>query len=418
MHDGGKILELLGRSSADYTLPQSFYSDPEIYEFDLSAVFARSWLMVGFEAELAEPGSYLALSIGPNPVVVVRGRDGVIRAFHNTCRHRGAQICADGHGRQSKLVCPYHKWTYELDGRLIGAARMSSDFRVKDHGLRALEVELLAGCVYVALTDEAPDFRPFRAAVEPLLAPYRMTEAKVAFESTLLERANWKLVMENARECYHCAACHPELSRSYPAMVGRDYGESESAREFASRMSQLGLSAAPVEGAWWHAERYALNPGMESISRDGKPVVARRLGEIEARGTGALWWAIEPNNFCHAFSDYAFMFSAIPVGPQETRVVSKWLVHKDAVEGVDYSVDELIETWTKTNLQDRDLAENNQRGVNGLGYAPGPYSQEAEDFVIRFAQWYRDVVRAAAEAGRPASTSRMAPFDVGQQRRE
>ena len=105
--------------------------------------------------------------------------------------------------------------------------------------------------------------------------------------------------------------------------------------------------------------------------------------------------------FCHAFSDYAFMFSAIPVGPQETHIVSEWLVHKDAVEGVDYTIDTLIEAWTKTNLQDRDLAENNQRGVNGLGYRPGPYSQEAEDFVIRFGNWYWAAARHAAGTFQP-----------------
>ena len=400
MHDRARVLDLLGRSDCDHTLPQAFYTDPDIYDFDVSAVFTRSWLMVGFEAELPESGSYMALTVGRSPIIVVRDRDRIVRGFHNTCRHRGAQICADGHGRNARLVCPYHKWTYELDGRLIGAARMSSDFRLEDHSLRPLRVELLGGCIYVALSDDAPDFGPFRAAATPLFAPYRMTEAKLAFESVLIEKANWKLVMENARECYHCAAGHPELKRSYPVGVGRDFTDSEHWRGFADRMGRLGLSTTLVEGTWWHAERYPLNPGVESISMNGSAVVARRLIDIEAQELGALWWALEPNVFCHAFSDYAFMFSAIPVGPQETRVVSKWLVHKDAVEGVDFTVDRLIETWTKTNLQDRDLAENNQRGVNGLGYRPGPYSQEAEDFVIRFASWYRATALSAADGGK------------------
>jgi Rieske 2Fe-2S family protein len=400
MIDASRILGMLEHSTGATTLPQAFYTDADVYEFDVAAVFSRSWLMIGFEAELPETGSYLALSVGKNPVFVVRGRDGVIRGFHNTCRHRGAQICADGHGRQPRLVCPYHKWTYELDGRLIGAARMPEDFGLADHGLRALRVECLAGCLYIALGEGAPDFAPFRAAVAPLLAPYHMADAKVAFESTLIEKANWKLVMENARECYHCAACHPELKRTYPVMVGRDFGATDYNRQFADRMEKLGLAATPIEGSWWHAERYALNPGMESLSMDGKAVVKRRLIGMEGAGLGALWWATEPNNFCHAFSDYAFMFCAIPVGPQETRVVSKWLVHQDAVEGVDYTFESLTEAWTKTNLQDRDLAENNQRGVNGLGYTPGLYSPEAEDFVIRFGDWYRDAARSAARAMR------------------
>ena len=114
---------------------------------------------------------------------------------------------------------------------------------------------------------------------------------------------------------------------------------------------------------------------------DGKPVVSRRLIGVEEKEIGGLWWAIQPHSFCHALSDYAFMFSVIPVGPQETRVESKWVVHKDAVEGVDYTIESLTETWTKTNLQDRELAEKNQRGVNGIGYVPGPYSLD-EDFVV------------------------------------
>lgn len=392
------IAELLCGTKDGYTLPQPFYTDPEVFDFDLSAIFHRTWLMIGFEAELPEAGSLRAVAIGRSSVLLVRGRDGVLRAFHNACRHRGSQICAEGVGRSMRLICPYHKWTYELDGRLLAAARMPSDFRAEDHGLLPVRVETVAGCIYIALTSHAPEFNSFRTAVAPLLAPYRLSEAKVAFQSSLTEKANWKLVMENARECYHCAAAHPELKFSYPITYGAAVGEArlEHNRRFAARMERLGLSTAGVHGSWWYAERYPLNPGMESISMDGKPVVSRRLIGIGEQEIGGLWMAIEPNIFFHALSDYAFMFSAIPVGPQETRVDCTWLVHQEATEGVDYSVERLIETWTKTNLQDRDLAENNQRGVNGLGYVPGPYSLD-EDFVSRFGSWYRGRVRSAAE---------------------
>jgi len=394
MYEARKVLELLSGSDAGYTLPQPFYSDPDLFAFDMSEVFARSWLMIGFESELPEAGSYMAVSIGQNSVLLVRGRDGVIRGFHNTCRHRGSQLC----GRSAKLICPYHKWTYDLDGRLIGAARMPADFTPADHGLLPVRVELAAGCIYVALTGGAPDFAPFRAALVSRLGVYRLTDAKVAFQSTMMEKANWKLVMENARECYHCATSHPELKLAYPisygAAVGKDrldYNE-----RLAERVERLGLSTAEASGSWWHVERYPLNPGMESISTDGRPVVSRRLIEIDEKEIGGLWWAIQPHSFCHALSDYAFMFSVIPVGPQETRVESKWLVHKDAVEGVDYTIESLTDTWTKTNLQDRELAERNQRGVNGIGYVPGPYSLD-EDFVVWFAAWYRSMVLSAAE---------------------
>jgi Rieske 2Fe-2S family protein len=405
MYKSHQVLDLLSGSGAGHTLPQPFYTDPDLFDFDMSAVFGRSWLMIGFEVELPDAGSYMAVTIGQNSVIVVRGRDGVIRGFHNTCRHRGSQICADGLGRALKLMCPYHKWTYELDGRLIGAARMPSDFKSEEHGLLPVLVERVAGCLSLALTDAAPDFAPFRSGLASRLEPYRLADAKVAFRSTLTEKANWKLVMENARECYHCAASHPELKLSYPVSYGDAVGRDrvEYNRRLAARVEGLGLSTSAAVGSWWHVERYPLNPGMESISADGGAVVSRRLIELEEKEIGGLWWAIQPHSFCHALSDYAFMFSAIPVGPQETRVESKWLVHKDAVEGVDYTIETLIETWTKTNLQDRELAENNQRGVNGLGYVPGPYSLD-EDFVSRFGEWYRSMVRSAASANLGATS--------------
>jgi Rieske 2Fe-2S family protein len=272
MYEPHKVLDLLSGSNAGHTLPQPFYTDPDLFAFDMSAVFGRSWLMIGFEAELPEAGSHMAVTIGQNSVLLVRGRDGMIRGFHNTCRHRGSQICADGIGRALKLICPYHKWTYDLDGRLIGAARMPSDFRMEDHSLLPVRVERVAGCVYVALTHAAPDFAPFRTGLASRLDPYRLADAKVAFQSTLTEKANWKLVMENARECYHCAASHPELKLSYPVSYGVAVGKDrfEYNRRLAERVEGLGLSTAPSVGSWWHIERYPLNPGMESISRTGR----------------------------------------------------------------------------------------------------------------------------------------------------
>ncbi len=392
-----RLRDLLEASRPAHSLVREFYVDPGIYQFDVEEVFSRSWVIAGFSSELPQSGSYLALSIGSTPVVLVRGRDGEIRGFHNTCRHRGSRICEEGTGRVSRLVCPYHKWTYDHDGKLLAAPRMGAQFAATEYGLRPIRVGEVGGCLYIALSDEAPDFSPFQKAVAPLLAPYRLQNTKVAFASTLVEKANWKLVMENARECLHCSTEHPQLRQSFPTTIksGFDFGESAHNRDFVSRLGRLGLPTAAVEDTWWHAGRYPLNPGMETISADGKPVVARRIIDVADGQLGGFRWATEPNNFCHALSDYVFMFSALPVAPLETVVTAKWLVHADAVAGVDYDVDALTTVWTQTNLQDRALAENNQRGVNGLGYRSGPYSAEAEDFVIRFSSWYRMTVESA-----------------------
>ena len=400
MYDRQRIVDLLAQAQPGHTLPQAFYRDAGIYEFDVSAVFARSWLMLGFEAELPDPGCYLSLTIGRHPILVVRGRDNLIRGFHNICRHRGAQICPQGTGQFARIVCPYHKWTYALDGRLVGAARMPEGLNFAEHGLVPIRIERLEGCIYGALTAAAPDFAPFREAAAPFLSPYRLAEAKLAHQSVLVEKANWKLVMENARECYHCAAWHPELKVSFPVIFNAGFRVTDGTRNaaYVAEMRQLGFPVGPAVGPWWHVGRYPLNPGVATVSPDGNSLVTQRLLPATGAEIGGLRWATEPNSFCHVFSDYAFMFTALPAGPEETHVISKWLVAKDAREGVDYHIPQLTEVWAATNLQDRELAENNQRGINGIGYRPGPYADAAEELVIRFNHWYRETAADATAA--------------------
>lgn len=400
MQDRQRIRALLEERRPNHSLPQPFYRDPDIFEFDLEAIHARSWIQAGLEIELPDPGSTLSLPIGRTPVVIVRGRDGQLRAFHNTCRHRGAQICEPGRSRRPRLVCPYHQWAYDLEGHLVHAARMGEDFDPTVHNLRPVHLATAAGSIYVCIADDPPDFAPFRAAVAPLLAPHTLADARLAHESTLVERANWKLVMENARECYHCAARHPELCTAFPVKGrrGAEYAEPEKTARFQNRMAAAGLPIGPSNGPWWQAERFPLNDGTVSLSMDGQPAVAKKMVAAEGGDIGSMRWALEPCSFAHAVGDCVFVFSAMPTAPEETVVTSKWYVHKDAVEGKDYDLERLTELWTKTNLQDRDLAENNQRGVNGRGYTPGPYSAEAESLVMRFVDWYCDKARSFLDA--------------------
>jgi Rieske 2Fe-2S family protein len=398
--DVARIGALLAGRAPGHGLPRAFYTDPAIFDFDMAAIHARSWLLIGFEIELPRPGSYLSTLFGRWPILITRDRAGKLAAFHNTCRHRGAQICEVGRGSAARLVCPYHAWTYELSGELSHAARMGEDFDKSRFGLLPIHVESLEGAIYVCMADTPPPFDDFRAQFGPLLAPHRLGEAKVAFESTLVEKGNWKLVMENARECYHCARRHPELARTFPVGASGhfDYGEDTSLERFNARMADLGLPVGPVEGSWWQAMRFALNDGARSMTADGRPAVSRLMCETGGGDIGSLRWSGEPAGFCHATGDHLFMFSAQPLGPRKTAVVGKWLVHRDAREGVDYDIEDLARLWTVTNLQDRDLVETNQRGVDSPAFRPGPYSQEAEALAIRFVDWYCDTARAFIEA--------------------
>lgn len=394
MLDLERIRALVAGRTPGYSLPQELYNSPDVFEFDLEAIFGQSWILAGFTCEIPQPRGYMAVTVGRSPVVITRDREGVYRAFHNSCRHRGAQICAEGTGARGRLTCPYHQWVYDLDGSLVHARHMPETFDPAAHGLRPVHVETVAGAVFVCLADKPPSFARFRRELEPLLAPHRLEEAKIAFQNTLVERGNWKLVMENARECYHCGVGHPELCLTFPiedAAGGHFEVEGDPRHAaFAARLEAAGLGKGPFIGPWWQIERFPLNEGNLSLTIDGALACTKLMIDSDDPDIGSLRWAIEPHSFCHSTADTTVYFSAMPTATGETLVTCKWLVHKDAVEGVDYDVEKLTHLWNVTNLQDRDLVETNQRGVNSVGYVPGPYSPTDESYVLLFTDWYCD----------------------------
>ncbi|MCB8836447.1 aromatic ring-hydroxylating dioxygenase subunit alpha [Aurantimonas sp. VKM B-3413] len=394
MLDLSNIAAVFAQRKPGHALPQALYNSPDVLAFDLEAIFGQSWILAGFTCEIPRPRGTLALTVGASPVVITRDRDGELKAFHNSCRHRGAQVCADGASARARLTCPYHQWVYGLDGKLVHAKNMQESFDPSQHGLKPIHLEEVAGAIFVCMADRAPAFDRFRAHLEPLLAPHRLNEAKLAHQNTLVEKGNWKLVMENARECYHCAVGHPELALTFP--VGEARGD-HFAKEgdprhaaYEARLAACGLQKGPYDGPWWQVERFPLREGQVSLTMDGQPAVKKLMIAGEEPDVGSLRWAIEPHSFCHSTADTTVYFSAMPTARNETLVTCKWLVHQDAVEGVDYDVERLTDLWNITNRQDRDLVELNQRGVNSLGYEPGPYCEDSESYVMRFTDWYCD----------------------------
>jgi Rieske 2Fe-2S family protein len=394
-----RLRHLLQARRPGHALPQALYTTQEAFDFDLRAIFGRAWVLACFESELPVPGAALAFTVGQSPVVVLRDKSGELRGFHNSCRHRGAMVCAPGRSQRQVLVCPYHQWTYDLTGKLISARRMQDAFDPADHALKPIQLRNVAGCLYVCLSDDPPPFDDFAAGLAPLLVPHDLSHAKLAHEQVFIEKANWKLVMENARECYHCAVRHPDLALTFPVEVRAHFEDDEAGRtaRFNARMAQAGLPVGPTLGDWWGAVRFPLNDGVVSMTMDGKHAVSRLMVDREHGDIGSVRWAGEPNYFCHALADHVFVFTAEPTGPQETLVTTKWFVHKDAEEGRDYRLENLVALWLTTNKQDIELVENNQRGVNSVGYIPGPYSEEAEALVGRFTNWYCQEASRALE---------------------
>ena len=186
MYDAAKIKTLLDQRKPGHALPQAFYRDPAFYEFDLDAIFGRVWLFAGLDLDVPKPTGYVTLRIGSTSVILVRGSDGAIRGFFNTCRHRGAEICQAESDKVSRLVCPYHQWTYGLDGKLLVASGMPKDFDRSGYGLKPIHLEVVSGTIFICLAATPPDFAPIRRSLEPLLAPHELSGGKIAHEATII----------------------------------------------------------------------------------------------------------------------------------------------------------------------------------------------------------------------------------------
>lgn len=395
--------DLLAARPEGHCLPGPLYAGDEAFAADLAHVWHREWVFAGHEAELATPGAYLTLTVGAYPVVVVRGRDGVIRALHNVCRHRGALVCdlpAGVAGR--KFVCPYHQWVYELDGRLAAARTMPQGLDPVEFGLRPAHCASIGGLLFLCVADEPPDLEPFRARVEPYLAPFALADARLAYDEVLVEQGNWKLVLENNRECYHCRGSHPELTRTFPeAPVHTGWAsddETRATRELVARCEAAGLPGAFSASPDWQYRvmRMALAPGATSMTMDGGPAVARRFAGLPDADTlpdvGDLLLYHYPSTWFHAMGDHAVTFRVLPLNAGATQLRTSWLVPSDAVEGVDYELKRLTEVWQATNAQDAALVARTHRGVASPAFRPGPYAPIEEEGVQQFVDWYAGVL--------------------------
>jgi Rieske 2Fe-2S family protein len=384
-----------------FSLPQAFYIDEEFFQADLQAVFGTDWLFACNACEIRNPGDYVTLGIGQNSLVVLRDRDGEVRAFHNTCRHRGSRVCIDERGHVSRLVCPYHQWVYELDGRLRNARQMPKEFDRSGYGLKPINVEVVCSLVYVSLASNPPSLKKFRAEVMPYIAPHQPERTKIAFESTIVEEANWKLVIENNRECYHCAANHPELLASLVeyALPDDPRGTATFKRlvdRAAAKWDSYGLPHQPADGAdEFRCIRLPFHDGAVSFTMDGRPACRKLLGAFTDPDLGSVRMFRAPNSWHHFLADHILHFRVLPIAAGRTAVRTTWLVHEDAVEGVDYDPRRLSEVWLATNDQDRRLAENNHLGIASMAYEPGPYAP-SEFMLEHFLSWYARKMNAFA----------------------
>ena len=405
------IATLLAQDRPGHTLPRDLYVGQDAFAFDTQVLLKSVWLYACTVAHVKQPGDFYLFDLANNSIIIVRGRDGEVRAFHNSCRHRGARICQEQHGSTARLTCPYHIWTYGLDGRLLAARNMPAEFEKAAHNLVPVAIENIGGLLFVCLSDTPPPIDRAKTDIAAQIGIYDLEHCRVAMQDELIEEANWKLVMENNRECYHCDNNHPELiaclgTNGFGKGLPEDAGAAGAVDDTKfvevigaqrEEWKRLGLHHDLIEfpDGWWHrVARLPLANGAVSQTMNGKVASRKLLGPFTEPNASSLSVWTQPNSWHHFCCDHVVTFSLTPISADRTLLRTSWLVREDAEEGLDYDIDELTAVWRATNAQDSWLAHINHRGIGGDGYRPGPYSVE-EKLVESFKDFYTSRARLA-----------------------
>ncbi|HIF98998.1 MAG TPA: aromatic ring-hydroxylating dioxygenase subunit alpha [Myxococcales bacterium] len=390
------LLEVQPDASA---LLQPFYNDAQIFEHDVARIHMQQWLCAGHVSQAPETGDWFRFDMAAEPLIIVRGSDGELRALLNVCRHRGSVVCAEQAGHSNRLICPYHGWTYDLEGRLRSARNMG-DLDLGAHSLASIHCRVAGGLIFVCFADEAPDFDHAAGVFERSVGRFGWADAKVAHRASYTVAANWKLVTENYQECYHCRPAHPEFSRFHatakPDEANVDLRRSASGLAIAQGIEIEEFDNWPFGDAAGSqgiaVSNDAMYAGSVTGSRDGNPL-APLMGDFKDY-CGGFFTYVEtgPASFFLAYPDHGLVYLFIPRTAQRTDMEVLWLVDSKAEAGTDYSVEELSWLWDVTSIADKRIIERNQEGVNSRYYVPGPYGP-MEDRTQAFIAWYLSQIR-------------------------
>ncbi len=380
--------DLIGQYKNGWSLPRPFYTDDKVFDCEMDFIWKRNWLLAGFSCEIPAPGDYFTYPVLDESIIIIRDDDGKIYAHHNSCRHRGSQICLEERGSEPILKCPYHSWTYGKNGKLKNARLMPDDFDKEMFGLHPVQLILVEGLIFISLANDPPDFSREAKDLTPYLRPFSLDNAKVAYRDRYELDANWKLICENFRECYHCGPVHIEYCN---AVVGANLVEDSEliTAQSIKSWNENGFAVETVsniENTCHYATRYPLRPGMKSYTLDGKPA-APLMGTHQQYNSGVVGIVNYPNFWMDGVSDYIWTMRITPIDATHSVVDLTWLIDAKAEEGRDYDVERLTEFWKITGEQDWHLCENNQKGINSVKYTPGPLAPSEFD-VGNFHKWY------------------------------
>jgi phenylpropionate dioxygenase-like ring-hydroxylating dioxygenase large terminal subunit len=360
-----RVAALIAAHRPGHALARGFYLDPTIYELDLDLLLDR-WIFAGHVSEVPGSGDFITAELGPESAIVARGYDGALHAMANVCRHRGSRVCTMARGSASGFTCPYHAWSYRLDGSLRAAREMPPGFDLIGHGLKRLPLRVIGGLIFIGFGSAPPALDGVAATVETMTTRYGWVEAEIAARRRYSVAANWKLVMENYHECYHCQPAHPEFSILH-ALARPGERSLDEAGDFEA------WSAAPDGHEVGRVMASALSPGRLSGTRDGALAAPPMTADPAALGA-CVFAEVGFLSAFLAYQDHGVIYRFIPRGVLETEMEVLWLVRGDAREGADYDLERLTWLWDITSLADKRIIETNQAGVRSRHYEPGPFS--------------------------------------------
>jgi len=337
------------------TLPQRYFVSPEVFSEEQDAIFSAHWVLVGHQSQVGKAGDFFVQEVAGESLIVACDRNGTVRGFYNVCRHRGTRLCEEQSGHSSTIQCPYHAWTYGLDGQLVGAPHMDvvKDFAKGDYSLHSVNLALWEGFIFVNLADEPI---PLEEEFAPLIGKFthwNLPQLRSARRVEYDVRANWKLIFENYSECYHCPGVHPALQKLTPY----DLAEND-------------LCEGPFLGGYM-----PITKG-HSLTMSGN-ACALSVGDIRAEDHARVfYYSIFPNMLLSMHPDYVMVHQLRPQSPERTLILCDWYFHADAGAAADppFNPDDAIDFWDMTNKQDWHVCELSQQGIASRAYQPGPYS--------------------------------------------
>ena len=397
------IKELLNHHQEDWSLDQRFYKDESIFDLEKRHIFYDSWIFIGHESQIQNKGDYFVYKLLDEEIIVLRNKENKVKAFFNVCRHRGSRICLEESGNTSRFSCPYHSWTYNLDGKLLAAKSLREGIDKSTLGLHPCNIASVSGMLLINLSDNPQSLENLQSDLKEPFEMFGFEDLKVAAHKNYPIASNWKLAVENYQECYHCAPAHPEYSLSHSLKIEDEPGFDEAQEKMMKDLESCGLKEFEVNKDFSNKDpnqeqyaysRYALFDGYMTGSKDGKPL-APLLGDIKEFNQGCSDFNIGPVSYFLAYCDHVVGYIFTPISQNQCQCDIYWLVNKDAEEGKDYDKEKLMWLWDVTTYADETIIVNNQKGVNSIKYQSGPYTDK-EQSTRRFIKWYLSELKSHA----------------------